>query len=524
MKKRKTKHQKRKERNNKRKPLIVIFLDQDGCTVRFERMLDELFVFVDGELTTRRVQIIKVDRDRGWIILKGDKIENNIIHASGVKTVVELRKEDIESMFPRILNICHWHGPFIIGSTLRRNGKKGILTNYDGLKNQWQFTSVPQNKNFSILSSDLEISDQQIKNFGITNISIKKTNTNQKINNHQILSKQNINHQHRNNLVNKKNRKINHPSSSLKMLNNSCLENVLEIEQQKQIHLEWSILPFNCKKRKENELYSFMETEQSGLNVMAKQDILAEQIILKDRAFLFLKHHPSELCDQEEAQNILENEFDYEFDEQKFNFEQIYSFPKSDINISSPPLQIDEEHLNRFGNLFHVLHTHHHKTVWTYLTTCLSDCSQDYISHFASHGISIQKELARKCEKYQESHWQETFSRLLAIFYANRIIVESCNEKLNALFPILSSFNHHCYSNCKIEFGEDHCGFFACIKTNRYINKGEMLCVNYEPELINSTKSISFRQNILKEKHGFLCHCSFCLEQEPLTDLKKKKG
>lgn len=141
-KKAKLKKKSKKGKNAKKKlqSLSLSFYDVDGEVIRFERICDEMFLYVNNELRNRQVQIKSINQKKGWIVLTGQKMKAETIGTT-TQTVVEMKPSEKNSLITKLEKIRFWHGPLIINSVVQCLGLTGIITKCDGIKQIYQFTS-----------------------------------------------------------------------------------------------------------------------------------------------------------------------------------------------------------------------------------------------------------------------------------------------------------------------------------------------------------------------------------------------
>ena len=95
-----------------------------------------------------------------------------------------------------------------------------------------------------------------------------------------------------------------------------------------------------------------------------------------------------------------------------------------------------------------------------------------------------------------------TVRRLASVFWHNCFPEGVC--------PELALFNHSCDPNCAYRVDwDDNCAFV--MRTNRAVNKGEELCINY---LCTTDGPLAVRQELLHKGWQFWCKCDLCLQEQ----------
>lgn len=381
----KKKSKKNKEKRVKIKPAVCVLVDSDGSTVRFERWAGELFFYIDGELTQRYVQILQVQKKKGWIIIRGLKLKNEQIFSSEVKTVVEMRPEDKVRVLEEIERIRYWHGPFCPNSVAFSESDLLILKKYDARKGCWQCIS-------------------------------------------------------------------------------SAKQQHLEAKEM-EINLSFTVLPHNCKIRQDTDMYGFIETENMGIGLIAKQDIQQKKILMKDRAILFANWH------------------------------------------RGLPL-----HHACVGDLFHSLITNH-PNVWTYIMENLAHDEEEVVLQFQESSRKVCLALQEQQPMYKDEAFQQKCAVMLSVLFSNAFEFSFPNHDfLCCIFPNLSFFNHSCDPNCMLEYAQNQTGFYGSVRTLRPIKSGEPLTISYFGKHALDPL-VERRKDFIRQKRDFDCLCDRCVTE-----------
>lgn len=138
---------------------MCVLIDNDGSTVRFERWADELFFYIDGELSQRYVKILQIQKKKGWIIIRGLKIKSDQMFSQEVKTVVETRPQDKVRVLREIERIRYWHGPFCKNSVTYASAEDEflVLKKYDARKGSWQCAFSTSSRQLNITEADVRL-------------------------------------------------------------------------------------------------------------------------------------------------------------------------------------------------------------------------------------------------------------------------------------------------------------------------------------------------------------------------------